>query len=224
MDFSLFFFSGDESAFPQDKYQLVLEATKFADRNDFAAVWTPERHFHRFGGLYPNPAVLGAALAAITGRVQIRGGSVIAPLQSSIRIAEEWALVDNLSKGRVGVAFATGFHPVDFMLSPERFKERAKLTVEVVEAVRKYWRGEPAQGRTGTGEEVQRMRFPRPVQAELPVWLTATRSTETFVQAGRLGLMSSRLVLRINREEMAEKIAAYRRARDENGHDPNAGR
>ena len=82
LEFSLFFFSGDESAFPKDKYQLVLEATKFADRNGFAAVWTPERHFHRFGGLYPNPAVLGAALAAITERVQIRGGSVIAPLQS----------------------------------------------------------------------------------------------------------------------------------------------
>ena len=224
LEFSLFFFSGDESAFPKDKYQLVLEATKFADRNGFAAVWTPERHFHRFGGLYPNPAVLGAALAAITERVQIRGGSVIAPLQSPIRIAEEWALVDNLSKGRVGVAFATGFHPVDFMLLPERFKERAKLTTDVVEAVRKYWRGEPVQGRTGTGEEVQRMSFPRPVQAELPVWLTATRSTETFLQAGRLGVNVLTAVLRMNREELAEKIDAYRRARYEHGHDPHAGR
>jgi phthiocerol/phenolphthiocerol synthesis type-I polyketide synthase E len=224
VEFSLFFFSGDESAFPHDKYQLVLEATKFADRHGFVAVWTPERHFHRFGGLYPNPAVLGGALAAITETVQIRAGSVIAPLQSPIRIAEEWALVDNLSNGRVGVAFATGFHPVDFVLSPERFKERAKLTAEVVEAVRRYWRGEPAQGRTGTGEEVERVLFPRPVQRELPTWLTATRSTETFIQAGRLGVNVLTAVLRINREEMAEKIAAYRRARYEHGHDPDAGK
>ena len=84
-------------------------------------------------------------------RIQIRAGSVIAPLQSPIRIAEEWALVDNLSNGRTGIAFATGFHPVDFILSPERFKERSKLTAEVVEAVRRYWRGEPVQGRSGTG-------------------------------------------------------------------------
>jgi phthiocerol/phenolphthiocerol synthesis type-I polyketide synthase E len=224
VEFSLFFFSGDESAFPNDKYRLVLEATKFADRHGFAAVWTPERHFHRFGGLYPNPAVLGAALAAITKKVQIRAGSVIAPLQSPIRIAEEWALVDNLSNGRAGIAFATGFHPVDFVLSPERFKERSKLTAEVVEAVRRYWRGEPAQGRTGTGEEVGRVLFPRPVQRELPTWLTATRSTETFVQAGRLGVNVLTAMLRINREEMAEKIAAYRRARSEHGHDPNAGK
>ncbi len=224
VEFSVFFFSGDESAFPQDKYQLVLEATKFADRNGFAAVWTPERHFHRFGGLYPNPAVLGAALAAITERVQIRAGSVIAPLQSPIRIAEEWALVDNLSHGRAGIAFATGFHPVDFVLAPERFKERAKLTAEVVEAVRSYWRGKPTRGRTGTGEEVERTLFPRPVQRELPTWLTATRSTETFVQAGRLGVNVLTALLRINPEEMAEKIAAYRRALYEHGHDPDAGK
>jgi phthiocerol/phenolphthiocerol synthesis type-I polyketide synthase E len=224
VEFSLFFFSGDESAFASDKYQLVLEATKFADRNDFAAVWTPERHFHRFGGLYPNPAVLGAALAAITERIQIRAGSVIAPLQNSIRIAEEWALVDNLSNGRTGVAFATGFHPVDFMLSPERFRERAKLTLEVVEAVRSYWRGKPAQGRTGIGEEVERALFPRPVQRELPTWLTATRSTETFVQAGKMGVNVLTAVLRINPEELAEKIAAYRRARFEHGHDAERGK
>ncbi len=223
VEFSLFFFSGDESAFPNDKYQLVLEATKFADRNGFAAVWTPERHFHRFGGLYPNPAVLGAALATITERLQIRAGSVVAPLQSPIRVAEEWALVDNLSNGRAGIAFATGFHPVDFILSPERFKERSKLTAEVVEAVRSYWRGEPVQGRTGTGEQVERAVFPRPVQRELPVWLTATRSTETFVLAGKMGVNLLTAVLRISTEEMAEKIAAYRRARYEHGHDPDAG-
>ena len=224
VELSLFFFSGDESAFPNDKYRLVIDATKFADNHGFSAVWTPERHFHRFGGLYPNPAVLGAALAAITKRIKIRAGSVIAPLQSPVRIAEEWALVDNLSRGRVAVAFATGFHPVDFMLSPEKFSERSKLTVEVVETVRRYWRGKPVRGKTGTGEQAERVLFPRPIQPELPVWLTATRSTETFIQAGRIGANVLTAVLRINPEEMAEKIAAYRQARCEHGHDPAAGK
>jgi natural product biosynthesis luciferase-like monooxygenase protein len=224
VELSLFFFSGDESAFPHDKYRLVIDATKFADSHGFAAVWTPERHFHRFGGLYPNPAVLGAALAAVTKRINIRAGSVIAPLRDPIRIAEEWALLDNLSHGRVAVAFATGFHPVDFMLSPDKFGERSKLTIGVVEAVRRYWRGEPVYGKTGTGEEAQRVLFPRPVQPELPVWLTATRSTETFIQAGRIGANVLTAVLRINVEEMAEKIAAYRQARSEHGHDPATGK
>ena len=71
-------------------------------RNGFKAVWTPERHFHAFGGLYPNPAVTSAAVAAITTRVRVRAGSVVLPLHNPIRVAEEWAVVDNLSQGRVG--------------------------------------------------------------------------------------------------------------------------
>jgi natural product biosynthesis luciferase-like monooxygenase protein len=110
------------------------------------------------------------------------------------------------------------------MLSPEKFGERSKLTIGVVEAVRRYWRGEPVCGKTGTGEEAQRVLFPRPVQPELPVWLTATRSTETFIQAGRIGANVLTAVLRINVEEMAEKIAAYRQARSEHGHDPSTGK
>src|SRR5215467_11300766 len=56
LSFSLYFFSDDGSKDSPDKYRLVLESAKFADRNDFSAVWTPERHFQDFGGLYPNPS------------------------------------------------------------------------------------------------------------------------------------------------------------------------
>jgi acyl-CoA synthetase (AMP-forming)/AMP-acid ligase II len=65
MDFSLFYFSGDEAEDAHaGKYRLLLEGAKFADANGFCAVWTPERHFHAFGGLYPNPAITAAAVAA----------------------------------------------------------------------------------------------------------------------------------------------------------------
>ena len=46
-------------------YRVLLEGARFADRHGFTAVWTPERHFHDFGGLFPNPSVTGAAVAAI---------------------------------------------------------------------------------------------------------------------------------------------------------------
>ncbi len=70
VSFSLYFFSGDGSKAADDKYRLVLEGARFADRQGFSAVWTPERHFQDFGGLYPNPSVLGAALAVLTERIQ----------------------------------------------------------------------------------------------------------------------------------------------------------
>ena len=60
--FSLFYFASDEGEKGRDKYSLLLEGAKFADRNGFEAVWTPERHFHAFGGLYPNPSIAGAAI------------------------------------------------------------------------------------------------------------------------------------------------------------------
>src|SRR5947207_4715432 len=59
LDFSLFYFGAGEGADPLAKYRLLLEGARFADERGFAAVWTPERHFHAFGALYPNPSVAG---------------------------------------------------------------------------------------------------------------------------------------------------------------------
>ena len=108
MPFSLFFFSANEAEFAQVKYKLLIEAAKFADEHQFSAVWLPERHFHAFGGLYPNPSTLAAALAMVTERIRLRAGSVVWPLHHPIRVAEEWSVVDNLSNGRVDLSFATG--------------------------------------------------------------------------------------------------------------------
>src|SRR3954471_10644405 len=117
MDLSLFYFA-DDSAADGDRYRLLLEGARVADANNFTAVWTPERHFHPFGGLYPNPSVTSAAIAAVTERVKIRAGSIVAPLHHPLRIAEEWSVVDNLSHGRAGVSFASGWHATDFALKP----------------------------------------------------------------------------------------------------------
>ncbi|MGZ4106711.1 MAG: LLM class flavin-dependent oxidoreductase, partial [Tumebacillaceae bacterium] len=118
MDFSIFFFSGDGSTNEEDKYSMLIESAKFADRNGFSAIWTPERHFEDFGGLYPNPSVLSAALAVLTENIQLRAGSVALPLHHPIRFIEEWSVVDNLSRGRVAVALASGWHPTDFIIAP----------------------------------------------------------------------------------------------------------
>jgi hypothetical protein len=109
--FSLFYFASDEGEKNAGKYRLLLEGARFADTHGFEAVWTPERHFGAFGGLYPNPSVASAAVAAITQHVKIRAGSCVLPLHHPARVAEEWGLVDNLSNGRVGISFASGWHP-----------------------------------------------------------------------------------------------------------------
>jgi natural product biosynthesis luciferase-like monooxygenase protein len=210
MDFSLFFF-GDGGATGDDGYGLLLESARFADANDFSAVWTPERHFHSFGGLYPNPAVIGAAIAALTERVGIRAGSVVAPLHHPIRIAEEWSVVDNLSSGRVGISFASGWHAVDFVLRPENYRGRKSKMAETVETVRRLWRGEELEFPDGSGINQSVRIFPAPAQPELPVWITSMGSPETFRVAGRLGVGLLTHLLGQNHDTLARNIASYRR-------------
>ncbi len=212
MDFSLFYFAEDSApAAGGGRYELLIEGARFADRNGFRAVWTPERHFHAFGGLYPNPAVLGAAVATVTEHVSIRAGSVVSPLHHPVRIAEEWAVVDNLSGGRAGVSFASGWHPVDFALSSTSFADRKAVMWESVEQVRTLWRGGCQQVKDGNGREAAVRVFPPPVQRELPVWITSGGEPETFRTAARVRAGVLTHLLHQDIPELAEKIAEYRR-------------
>lgn len=224
VSFSLFFFSGNAEETNQNRYRLVMEGAKYADQNGFEAIWTPERHFNVFGGLYPNPAVLGAALAAATKRIGIRGGSVQAPMHHPLRIAEEWAVVDNISNGRAGLAFATGFLSTDFVLAPDNFSQRRQIMYDTLETVRKVWRGEPYYGIDGTGREISVSFYPTPVQSELPVWLAATRLPETFIKAGEIGANILTALIALSVEDLAERIRLYRETLAQYGHDPKTRR
>ncbi len=223
MSFSLFYFSSNEEELSRGKYRLLLEGARFADAHGFEAVWTPERHFHAFGGLYPNPSVTSAAIAAITESVRIRAGSVVIPLHHPIRVAEEWSVVDNLSDGRVGIAVATGWHADDFVFAPGNYGRRREISWEAIDTVRRLWRGEHIKVTGGAGNELEVRLLPRPIQSELPIWLTATGSPETFQKAGELGLNILSHLLGQSIAELEEKLAIYRRAREEHGHDPHGG-
>jgi len=223
LDFSLFYFGNYAAGRAADHYRLVLEGARFADRQGFRAIWTPERHFHEFGGLFPNPAVLAAAIAVATERLQIRAGSVVLPLHDPLRVAEEWSLVDNLSGGRAGVSFASGWHANDFVLRPGAYAERHAIMRQGIDTVRRLWRGEALRLPGGAGNEVEVRIYPRPVQTELPIWVTAAGSPETFRLAGELGAGVLTHLLGQDAAEIAGKIAAYRGAWREAGHGPGAG-
>jgi len=147
MRLSLFLTSGDEAP-------LLLETARQAERRGLAALWLPERSP---GGLFPNPAVAAAAVAVATRRIGVRAGGLALPLHNPIRVAEEWALVDNLSGGRVGIAFssADGDHAG-------------------IETVRRLWRGEAVRVPDGEGRPIEVRILPQPVQPELPLWRIVT--------------------------------------------------
>ncbi|MFJ6079757.1 MupA/Atu3671 family FMN-dependent luciferase-like monooxygenase [Streptomyces sp. NPDC092369] len=223
MDFSLLYFANREVVDPPQEYELLLETARFADEHDFKALWIPERHFHPFGGAYPNPALAAAALATRTRRIRLRAGSVVLPLRDPLTVVEDWSFVDNLSYGRVDLAMATGWNPNDFVLAPDRYADRRQYTLDTIEEIKSLWAGKRLSRRNGEGELVETLTYPRPVQPEPDIWLTCTSSPESFAQAGARGLNVLTALLFQSTDELTEKIKRYRAAREEHGHDPAAG-
>ncbi len=223
MDFSLFFFGPYSADFSAGKYDVIVEGARYADREGFAAIWLPERHFHEFGGFSPNPAVVAAALARETGSIQLRAGSVVAPLHDPIRVAEEWSVVDNLSGGRIGIGFASGWHADDFVFAPETYDDRRELTFERIETVRGLWRGEKLRRRGGGANEVELAIYPRPKQPELPTWLAIVNNRDTYRRCAEAGIGVLTNLMGQSLEDLAANIALYRRTLAENGHDPASG-
>jgi natural product biosynthesis luciferase-like monooxygenase protein len=224
VDFGLMFFFCTDQQPGGNKYRLLLDAARFADRHGFSSIWTPERHFHKFGGLFPNPSVVSAALAMVTERLQLRAGSLVSPLHDVVRIAEEWAVVDNLSGGRVAISFGSGWNVNDFIFFPERYAERQAVMYGQIETLRRLWQGESIVRRNSQGKDVEVRIYPEPVQAEPPVWITSSGNAETFASAGSIGANVLTHLIGQDLATLEGKIARYRQARAENGLDPQLGK
>ncbi|HEY3581711.1 MAG TPA: MupA/Atu3671 family FMN-dependent luciferase-like monooxygenase, partial [Pyrinomonadaceae bacterium] len=120
--------------------------------------------------------------------------------------------VDNLSRGRVAVSFASGWHADDFVFAPDNYAERKQLMLQELERVRSLWRGEALSFKGGAGNEVEIKIHPRPIQPELPFWITTAGLAETFRAAGEAGASLLTHLLGQSLEELAEKIEIYRQA------------
>ncbi len=220
IDFNLFYWGNDDGVGPK-KYELLLEGAKFADAHGFNAVWTPERHFHAFGGPYPNPSVTGAAVAAVTQNLDVRAGSCVAPLHHPARIAEEWAVIDNLTNGRVGLAIASGWQPDDFVLRPENTPPENKPAMyDAIKQLRQLWRGDAVAFPTKDGTPFEVVTQPRPVSTKLPIWVTTAGNPQTWKEAGEIGANVLTHLLGQSVDEVADKIKIYHAALRDAGHDP----
>ncbi|MFV2084571.1 MupA/Atu3671 family FMN-dependent luciferase-like monooxygenase [Micromonospora sp. LOL_021] len=224
-DFSVYFF-GDypPGSGAADPYELIVDTARFADRHGFHALWIPERHFHSFGGVFPNPVVLAAALARETSRIRLHAGSVVLPLHDPIRVAEDWSMVDRLSGGRVGIGCAPGWHAGDFVLAPEHFGTHRDVMYRHLDQVRRLWRGEAVERRSGTGEAVEIRTLPRPVQAMPPMFVAVVGNPESYQRAAEhdLGIVTNLMSQSV--EQLADNIRRYRQTRSAHGLDPHGGR
>src|SRR5437016_3454916 len=159
----------------------------------------------------------------ITRQIQLRAGSVVLTLHKPIRSAEEWSFVDNISRGRVGVAFASGWHADDFVFAPDNYAARKEVMYRGIETIRRLWRGNPIKARGGGGDDVEIKLYPQPVQADLPIWITSAGNADTFESAAMIHGNVLTHLLGQELAEVAKKIGLYREKLMQAGRDAEAG-
>ncbi len=216
IDFSLFFF-------PQDTRNTYDEYKKIVQHADqlgkFKAVWIPERHFASVGGCFPNPAVVCSALSSITDNICLRAGSVVLPLYQVARVAENWAVIDNLSRGRAGFSVSSGWHPRDFVLSPEKFENRKSDLFTDIATLKALLSGKKCEFLAGDNTYQKIEIFPKPYQNEIPLWISIAQDPEAFKKAGALGLNILTHLLIQDVETLKQNIQIYHQALQDNGYD-----
>ncbi|HVR30496.1 MAG TPA: LLM class flavin-dependent oxidoreductase [Thermoanaerobaculia bacterium] len=185
-----------------------------AEALGYESFWLPESHFQAPGAC-PSPLLLLAAAAARTSRIALGTTSYLLPIKNALQAAEEVAVLDRISGGRVILGLGRGFRPSLFAAFnvPQREKrDRFEATLAIM---RRAWAGEPILGNGADlgGGEPFRLE-PRPVQEPHPPLWVAAFGAKGVAQAGRLGLPYlaspveplSRLLAnyRLHREALAE--------------------
>lgn len=181
---------------------VLSEQARFAEDAGFSSFWLPESHFGGAAAI-PEPLMLLAAVAAATRTIRLATTSYLLPLRHPLQAAEQVAVLDQLSGGRVILGVGRGYAPALFQAFNVDRSEKREIFAECLETMRAAWCGEPVAG-------VETRLAPEPVQRpHPPIWVAAF-GPKALAQAGTLGLpylaspMESLPTLEVN----------YRRHRD----------
>lgn len=170
---------GDEAA-------QVADQAEFADRLGFHSLFLPESHFAGAASC-PSPLVVLAAAAARTKRLRLGTTSYLLPVRNAFQAAEEVAVLDRISGGRVILGLGRGFRPALFAAFGVDPRTKRRRFSESLDLMKRAWAGEAIE--VGEGEARTRIRLsPLPVQQPHPELWVAAFGPLALKQAGKLGL------------------------------------
>ncbi len=164
---------------PAERYRLGAEQVAHAERHGFDAAWVAQHHFDGDEGGLPAPLVFLAFVAARTTRIRLGTGIITLPMEAPVRVAEDTAVLDHLSGGRLEVGVGSGGTPSSFAAFGVESAERGAVFARHLAALREAWSG----GRVaGTDNHL----YPGAPGLGARVW-QATFSVEGGRRAGEAG-------------------------------------
>lgn len=195
----------------------IADQAETAERLGFDSLWLPESHFAARGAC-PSPLLLLAAAAGRTHRLRLGTTSYLLPIRQPLQVAEDVAVLDQLSGGRVILGLGRGFRRALFAAFGVPVGEKRDRFDAALRTVLDAWAGKPiardpdvGEGAGGSaGADVHVVLAPRPVQVPHPPLWVAAFGPKAVTQAGRLGLP----YLASPVEPMARLLENYRRHRD----------
>jgi alkanesulfonate monooxygenase SsuD/methylene tetrahydromethanopterin reductase-like flavin-dependent oxidoreductase (luciferase family) len=168
-------------------YGQILEQVEVAEELGWECFMFNEHHFLGYGGLVANPAVLLAAAAARTSKIRLGPCIAILPLRHPLHSAEDYAMVDAISGGRLEFGIGSGNTELDYrVFGIARENDRQRLR-EAIEVILKVWRSDRASHKGDFWAFDELTLYPRPIQRpHPPIWVAGT-SAEGLGWAGRQG-------------------------------------
>jgi alkanesulfonate monooxygenase SsuD/methylene tetrahydromethanopterin reductase-like flavin-dependent oxidoreductase (luciferase family) len=192
----------------RDLYAAALAMAAWADEAGLDMLVLSEHHGAEDGYL-PSPLVLGGAVAAATRRIPICVAALLVPLHHPVRLAEDLAVLDLVSGGRVSFVAGLGYRPEEYEMLDAEWSGRGRRLDECLEALLQAWTGEPFEYR---GRKV--CVRPRPLQQPHPLVLIGGSGPRAAERAARFGLG---LFPSVRDEGL---VAHYREACERQGHPP----
>ena len=211
-----FFGWRDRSVSLNSIYHSALDRIAIMDQTGYDCVWLAEHHFSSFS-VCPSVHMMGTMAAARTKRLRIGMGVSLAPFYNPLRLAEEVALLDVLSGGRVNWGAGRGFERSEFRAFGIPGEESAARFHETVDIVLKAWTNEKLsyQGKFFTYDSVEVL--PKPLQQPHPPTWVAASSTPALEWAGKHGF-SILMDPHSSRADLVRKRRLYGEALKAAGH------
>lgn len=219
MELGIDSFASREHEQPVEAIQHLLERIETADRVGLDVFGVGEHHRAEF--LDSAPSVILAAAAARTKRIRLTSAVTVLSAADPVRVFQQFATLDLISQGRAEMVVGRGsftesfpLFGLDFNDYDALFAEKLDLLLQLRAEERITWSGKfrPALNNQAV--------YPRPLQAEIPIWVGVGGTPESFVRAGLLGLPLMVAVIGGETHRFRRAVELYRAAGAQAGHAP----